>query len=101
MAAQYAEEAGATQWGFDTRGTCARLSRMHFRRWGFLFAALWLAQEVVCSQVPPAEEIYSRFGVGKPGEPIAGLRVSSLQWRMMKWSFSSGRRISFVNKNPA
>ena len=45
---------------------------MHFRRWGFLFAALWLAQGVVSSQVPPAEEIYSRFGVGKPGEPIAG-----------------------------
>ena len=45
---------------------------MHFRRWGSLFAALWLAQGVVCSMVPPAEEIYSRFGVGKPGEPISG-----------------------------
>ena len=45
---------------------------MHFRQWGSLFAALWLELGVVCSQVPPAEEIYSRFGVGKPGEPIAG-----------------------------
>ena len=53
-------------------GTCARLSRMHFRPWG-LFAALWLGERGgVSSQVPPAEEIYSRFGVGKPGEPIAG-----------------------------
>lgn len=72
MAGQYADAAEATQWGFDTRGACDRISRMHFRRWGLLFAVLWLAHGSLISQVPPAAEIYSRFGLGKPGKPIEG-----------------------------
>ena len=45
---------------------------MHFRRWFFLFVAFLVASESQRAQVPPANEIYSRFGVGKPGKPIDG-----------------------------
>ena len=45
---------------------------MHFRRWVFLFVAFLVASESLRAQVPPANEIYSRFGVGKPGKPIDG-----------------------------
>ena len=64
---------------------------MHFRRSSSLFAALWLAHGVVSSQVPPAGEIYSRFGLGKPGEPIAGFAGG-------KFAMAAGEVVVFIGQ---